>query len=70
MTRKKKVTGTDKLYAQARKVGLHYVGKNNAHFTGIPADDIDPMQVSLIGQHRIEAVMASGLYEMNEVNDE
>ena len=67
---KKKKTGKETVYAKARRLGLRYVGKDNAHMTGIPVADISPMQVSFIGDGRIEAVMASGLYEFGKVNNE
>lgn len=53
-------------YERARRLGLRYVGRDGAHLTGIPAADIAPDRVALIGPFKIDAVMASGLYELNE----
>lgn len=69
MPRKKRVKD-EGIYEKARRLGLRYVGQDGAHYTGVPAADIEPDRVALIGPRLIDEVMACGLYELNEVTNE
>lgn len=46
------------------EVGLHYVGKNGGHLTGIPARDLSPEDTLALTKTQIEECLDSGLYKI------
>lgn len=52
------------------EVGLHYVGQNGGHLTGIPARDLSPQDVQALTKTQIEDCLDSGLYKIAHNKEE